>query len=238
MAQSKWLAIIALACVSCSRPEPPSVPATTLFPGDYLREDYVRALQETHSPLKVGKLGGNIMVTARLGEGGLYLQPTDFHSNDYEFVLHPNGTLAPQLETGIKAVWKISDGHDFVLGYRDKPPAKYTFVGDLSRYLRGMTVAGRYSDGSARVYYFGEDGQTNFPDGKARYSVGVDVSALDPLDWFDVASESSKGIKTFGFVERADGLRIYRAIDDPKAYIRYEDRPTFTLHRCCEKCCQ
>jgi hypothetical protein len=52
-----------------------------------------------------------------------------------------------------------------------------------------MTVVGRYSDDSARVYYFGEEGQTNFPDGAARYSVGVDVAAIEPLDWLDVTSE-------------------------------------------------
>ncbi len=184
-------------------------PATPrLIAGEYVRNDYLDGLEETHSPSKSLAFGTPQLVIARLEKTGLTLITIfNFHDGGAEFLLHPDGTVGTLVDAGFVTAnlsFKIIDSHHLVLGFDKFLSQTYTFVGDIAQYSREVLLAGEYLDQKGRHYIFGHDGTATFPDRTFQYSVGTD-QVLNRFDYFQDDTQK----EVFGFRKSGNTLEIF-----------------------------
>lgn len=201
--------------------------------GDYLRDDYLKVLHKTRSPWQAGKPGGPLMIRVQPQAGKWFLTPIfNFHEGDYHFILGTDAALTSQEGRTEKPVWTLTDHFHFRLGYERNPEHEYTFVGDLDRYLRDLTIAGEYVDASGNRYSFGSDGWAYFPKSRFQYQVGAD-HVFSSFDYLMVQKKvDSSEADFYGFIKDGDVLSIFETSGELND--KMSDRPRFVLRRCCE----
>jgi len=182
-------------------------PSVTLFPGDYLRGDYLEKLRRTRSPKRSEVDDAPQLIIVQRGTTGITLSLIYyFHEGEDTLAMGQDGSLQAELYGGQKITGNVIDAHHFRLIDATKPPQIYTFVGDAERYAASVALVGRYADDRGRTYIFGRDGWATFPDQKFRFIIGID-HVLTPYDYFWVPPAPTK--KEYAFKWVAGKLQIF-----------------------------
>ena len=156
--------------------------------GDYLREEYIRTVCETRSPLKGWRKAGQAIIddglqqiTIEDDENGVSLSAGyNFHEGSGPFHPLENGTL--ELGTDIYSI-DIKGHTEFVLT-KGKTDVRFRYVGDWQRWANRAVIAGTYEDKHGSYDYIYSDKLKStwavvaVPNGIALYD--VDLSRNEP----------------------------------------------------------
>ena len=166
----------AIACsMSGHRPEDPN--RIELRVGEYLREDYIKALCSTLSPLKATRPDGfpQLIVVAR-GQIGLSFMPIhNFHEGDEPYHVTKTGTVKQDGLSSSEIGTLIAQGPEAFSLEKEHSTFRFWFVGNAERWVSNAVIAGSYRDASGRMYVLDRSGKAFFPGQKVfSYSLSLD----------------------------------------------------------------
>ncbi len=151
-----------------------------LLKGQYLREDYIRALCQTLSPLRATQPGEDpqLIVVDRKQQDAFFMQVHNFHEGGEVFRATKNGKLLQDgpdgraVDTGFALT--VHDQKSFSLSRGDRR-FRFRFVDDAERWLSDALVAGTYRDAKGAPYVFDRNGHAKFPGARSfSYTLGID----------------------------------------------------------------
>ena len=145
--------------------------------GEYLKSDYVDAIEKTHSPYAaLNSSSEPALLKAYKGEYDLVLIH-DFHEFHDGLKIMEDGK-AHRMERkgeGSPAVSVTVDGDNLILtGYDSNGPLHFIYVGNAQRFVAKKVLVGDYVDAEGKTYSFREDGTAYFGDVQFPYEVGLD----------------------------------------------------------------
>lgn len=203
-----------------------------LILGEYLSSDYVENIKANLSPMRSYLFGTPQLVKVQEGKTGLLIQPIfNFHEGGPDFILRKDGSVVVQIGAGYgtsNLLIEVLDSHHFKLGFDKFKPTSYIFVGDASRYVATILLAGEYTDEQGRRYVFGTDGWAIFPDRKFEYQVGLD-HVLNQYDYFDDRTSN----KVYAFKRREKVLEIFGTSGDNNQFV--DEQPILSLKQIISK---
>jgi hypothetical protein len=179
------LLIFAVGTDACRQsPAPPRQSKWNLLPkGDYLREDYIRALCESRSALltwhKVGAetyRGLDQITIGGTAKNISIFAGYNFHEGSGEIRPENDGTLhlgevIYSMDIDGKDSFQLSDG---------KSTVHFRYVGDWQLWADRSVIAGSYKDAKGSKYVFGNDGVAHFPGNRSfDYKIGLDEVLTD-----------------------------------------------------------
>lgn len=140
--------------------------------GEYLREDYIRALCESLSPLHATRPDGapQLIIVEKDKEGTSFMPVANFHEGDDLYRPLKNGRLRKIHPDGFEeslALFSLrvhgKDAFSLLDGERE---LQFRFVGKAERWVSDALIAGTYQDDKGGKYVFGANGQASFPGGR------------------------------------------------------------------------
>lgn len=152
--------------------------------GEFLREDYIKALCETLSPIRATREDGDpqMIIVGRDRDGFSFMPTHNFHEGDDLYRPTNGGRL--RLGDAASAVFAlvVHNSEAFSL-VRGNFCLRFRFVGQSERWVTNAVIAGTYRDASGDEYVFSRDGQARFPRRKPfDYTLGMD-HVLTPYDY-------------------------------------------------------
>ena len=184
--------------------------------GEYLKSDYVDAIEKTRSPYAaLNSSSEPTLLLAYKGEYDLVLVH-NFHEFHDGLNIMEDGK-AHRMEDkgeGSPAVSIAVEGDNLILtGYDPNGPLHYIYVGNAQRFVARKVLAGDYVDAEGETYSFREDGTAYFRDVQFPYEVGLDF-VLRPRseknknkrDYF----RNSKSRELFEYEIKEGVMYIYR----------------------------
>jgi hypothetical protein len=182
------LASVILFCagIACSgnRQSRSFVAISQLRPGEFLREDYIKALCETLSPLAAAPTGEppQLMVVGQDRDGISFMPVHNLHEGDNLFRPAKQGRLRLGDSEGDDFVLAVKNPESFSLR-QGNSELRFRLVTDAERWVSDAVLAGRYRDQSGAEYEFKSGGQALFPGGKRfQYTLALD-HVLNPYDY-------------------------------------------------------
>jgi len=184
--------------------------------GEYLKSDYVDAIEKTHSAFAaLNSSGEPTLLRAFKGEYDLVLIHS-FHEFHDGFNIMEDGKAHRMGGKGecSPTVSVTVDGNNLILtGYDSEGPLRYVYVGDAQRFVARKVIVGDYVDTEGNIYSFKEDGTALFRDIQFPYQVGLDF-VLRPRsgknknkrDYF----QNSKSRELFEYEIKDGVMHIYR----------------------------
>lgn len=189
--------------------------------GDYMRQEYIRAVNRTRSPSKAWReieRAKNeyieIITVGRDAQGVLLNVVFNFHEG--------SGSIRPRRDgsvdiDGSDYSIRLLDNGSFVLS-RSVSSMRFQNVGSWQKWSNSAVIAGTYEDSQGRRYIFRPDGQAEFPGNQTfDYSVGLDM-ILTGYDYI----YSDKLNKTWAIRATTDRLEIFEiepSADDPDGVV-------------------
>lgn len=153
--------------------------------GDYLREDYIKASDETGSLSQAWwEFKGEpslIRVTLK-GDSAALLLAQNFHEYWGAFIAE-KGSPVISRNLGSTAFEKdvylrrASDGTDsLIMGRGQSETVRFHYVGNAKRYMARRTLVGSYTDPAGVEYSFSENGTVSFGDTQFTFEIGLDYA--------------------------------------------------------------
>ena len=180
--------------------------------GEYLKSDYVDALERTHSALAaLNSSSEPTLLRAYKGEYDLVLVH-DFHEFHDGLNIMEDGTAHRMggKGEGHSIVSATMDGNNLILtGYDSDGPLRYVYVGDAQRFVARKVIVGDYVDADGNLYSFKEDGTADFGNSQISYEVGLDFvlrPGSNKRDYF----QNSKSRELFEFEMKDGVMHVYR----------------------------
>ena len=177
------------------------------LPGDYLRIDYLSALERTHSPLKAFQFGTNQLIKIAVDSLGLVVSAIEnFHDGVPLFLLCKDGIISPapdmkKIATSVK--FKVIDSKHINLGFETFKPENYTYVGDAEQYVANKCLVGTYKNKEGVIYRFNKGGSAIFDSKKFSYGIGLDFTCSSTMNYYTSQSVD------FAYELLSDTLKIY-----------------------------
>ena len=209
----RMLALLVLSVqilIGCHTPaiQPLQSPWNALKPGDYLRKDYIKAVQETRSPWKAWQImeatdrtGVESITIGRDNRNTTVAPGYNFHEGSGVYPANADGSMDMDDE---RYAVHVIDSERFVVS-SGKSTIEFRYVGNMDRWSNQMIVAGNYLDDKGQRYEFSSDGQAHFPGNQTfDYSVGLDMILTD-YDYI----YSSKVDKTWSIKLTKNGIDLY-----------------------------
>ena len=198
--------------------------------GEYLKSDYVDAIEKTHSPYAAENSSSEpTLLRAYKGAFDLILVHY-FHEFHDGLNIMEDGKARRKEDKGegSPAISITVDGDNLILtGYDSNGPLHYIYVGDAELFVARKVLVGDYVDAEGKTYSFRENGTAYFRDVQFPYEVGLDF-VLRPRrdqnkrDYF----QNSKSRELFEYEIKDGVMCIYRtsgqeAMDvEPEPFLR------------------
>jgi|GEM_PF-1678310 len=184
--------------------------------GEYLKLDYVDAIEKTHSPYAaLNSSSEPTLLRAYIGTYDLILVHS-FHEfyDGLNIIADGKFRRVKDNEEDSMTFSITVDGDNLILmDYDSNEPLHYIHVGDAQRFVARKVLVGDYVDAEGRLYSFREDGTAYFRDVQFPYEVGLDF-ALRPRsgknnkkrDYF----QNSKSRELYEYEIKGGVMYIYR----------------------------
>jgi len=147
--------------------------------GEYLREDYIRALCDSLSPLKATRPDDDpqMIIVGRDKAGTSFMPTHNFHEGDNLFRPSKDGMFEPDEQGAFNSMnfrLRLRGAESFSL-LRGSNELKFRFVGDTEHWVSETVLAGQYEDAEGKQYVFGANGEASFPGNRRfRYTLATD----------------------------------------------------------------
>jgi hypothetical protein len=145
--------------------------------GEYLKSDYVDAIERTHSPY-AAQNSSSEPTLLRAYKGAYDLILVHYFHEFYDGLNIMEDGKAHRIVgngKGSPAVSVTVEGDNLILtDYDSNEPLHYIYVGDAQRFVARKVLVGDYVDAEGNTYSFREDGTAYFRDVQFPYEVGLD----------------------------------------------------------------
>jgi len=183
-----------------------------LVVGDYLSGDYIKTLDRTRSPL-AAEAGRSVnLVVVRQEDGYAKIQPViRFHEGGPSFRIGRSGqgVLLDAAGEDIGAyIVRALNGAELEVGFKGLPVTRFISVSDLQGFVLRKSIGGRYVDDKRQSYVFGPGGLATTPNGRFRFTVGVDHVPYR-FDYIEVSGTHM----ILRFIRKQCALDIYEVSD-------------------------
>jgi hypothetical protein len=216
-----------------------SIRAETLVQGDYLEDDFVRVLRQTHSPYAAfmadESRGVPQVIRASIGSNGLCLDANyNWHEGTTLLCFSEHGSITHG-ESWSEAYRRlhILDQKHFTLPILENSAAgiHYSFVVDADRMIASIALVGQYADDHGARYEFKPDGTIEGLKGAFLFTFNNEL-IFQHFDYFILDGDPKRAL---AFRHNGSKLVLYKASlpteDGPGTYVADFGRPMLTLHR-------
>ena len=135
--------------------------------GDYLRNDYIEALNNNLSPSKAYKYDSPQLIVVTTKKSEMHIKVVfNFHEAGILIAVDKDGTVIPQASGGINIdniVMEFTDSENIRFGVGKYKIMDYRFVGNAKDYVASKVLCGKYRDVDGNSYIFKKDGWHYFP---------------------------------------------------------------------------
>jgi hypothetical protein len=150
-----------------------------LIPGEYLRSDYLKSLEQTRSPIKSVVRGTPQLVKIDTSQKGILFRTIiSFHEGGPEFLMEKGGIVKTLVDAGYKiknVKIKIVDSQNVKICFDTTERLEdYLFVGNVEKYVAAKCLVGNYVDKNGQKYIFQKDGWAQMTGKRIKYSIGLD----------------------------------------------------------------
>lgn len=203
------------------------VESLPLRQGDFLLEEYIRALKSERSPKKASKTTAasndiaRIEVREERGLDMVIFHGGVTHEIAGQILIDKNGNVTKRHLYGYeKAKFVVRSDASLVIE-RNGRRSEYSWVGSLDQFVNANSVAGIYEDAEGKRYVFTDKGRAIFPDRSFDYGIAVDFTSLS----YDLLVEKRQNsAKEKGSVDEELSAYTFFANDGDELYLYHLDK--------------